>query len=289
MLEEFKHYLIQKNYAQLTVRNYLKVITLWINFLHKKQSNVHQAAAWILPYIQERQKQVGKRTLNNDLSALRTFHKFLYERFQTPIPLEIQQLSPKFSKPLPKFFTIEQIQQILSAPNRAFSAGKISEFLWKRDRCILECLYGCGVRVHELTQLQWASIDEQKHWIRILGKGNKERIIPFGEIALHALQSFRASFPNTSPYVIISEHGKKLSGRSIQLILKHYLKLEGLPQNMSPHSCRHSYATHLLQNGADIRVVQELLGHKNLSTTQQYTHVNIAYLQSVYNHSHPQK
>lgn len=157
---------------------------------------------------------------------------------------------------------------------------------WKRDKALLELLYGGGVRVGEVVKLRCEHVDWENRLIRILGKGNKERIIPIGLPAIHALKALHACKP--TQVLIPGETGKGLTTRSIQLLIKKYLIAAHLPLDMTPHSCRHSYATHLLQNGADLRVVQELLGHANLSTTQKYTHVNIAHLQKVYQKSHPQ-
>ena len=206
---------------------------------------------------------------------------------QLPIPREILDIKPKFDAKLPNFFTVDQINLLLSSPDKSFSEGKLTEFFWRRDKALLELLYGVGIRVGELVALKCSDIDVPSQQIRVMGKGWKERIVPIGKPALEALQKLHAICDTT--VLIPAQNGKPLTTRSIQLLIKKYLILAHLPLNMTTHSCRHSYATHMLQNGADVRAVQELLGHAKLSTTQKYTHVNINLLQKVYQQAHPQK
>ena len=233
-----------------------------------------------------RQRAVGKRTLNHDLSALRSFFRFLEQRRNIPMPQALKETSPKFESKLPTFFTVEQIEKLLQTPDDMFANGRLSEFFWRRDKALLELLYASGVRVGELVALRCEHVCWDEQLIRVFGKGRKERIIPFGKPALEALQALHLYIP--TPILIPNRLGKALTARSVELILKKYLEAAQLPLNMTPHSCRHSYATHLLQNGADLRVVQELLGHASLSTTQKYTHVNITFLQNIYHKAHPQ-
>jgi len=284
ILDEFKTFLQQRNYSAYTQRDYLGTVEQWIKFTKSKNLalNVgHCFDAFLY------QRKVGKRTLSHDLSALRTFFHFLEDFKGLPMPREILDVKPKFDSKLPNFFTVDQINLLLSSPDKLFSEGKLTEFFWRRDKALLELLYGVGVRVGELVSLKCKDIDVALQQIRVMGKGRKERIIPIGKPALEALQKLHA-ICNT-PVLIPAQNGKSLTTRSIQLLIKKYLILTHLPLNMTPHSCRHSYATHMLQNGADVRAVQELLGHAKLSTTQKYTHVNINLLQKVYQQSHPQK
>jgi integrase/recombinase XerC len=203
------------------------------------------------------------------------------------MPPELQDIHPKMESKLPQFFTVEQIEKLLQMPDQLFQGGRLKEFFWRRDKALLELWYGSGIRVGELVRLRCGHVQWDQQLIRVLGKGHKERLVPFGEPALQALQALHACIQTD---VLIPAHsGKPLSVRSVELLMKKYLIAAQLPCTMTPHSCRHSYATHLLQNGADLRIVQALLGHASLSTTQQYTHVNIAYLQSVYHKAHPQR
>ena len=283
-LEVFRDFLKQRNYSLYTQRDYLETVENWVQF-NRSYGLDFKNAQYLDAFLQQR--HVGKRTLNHDLSALRTFFHFLEEYYHFSMPKNLEKISPKFESKLPNFFTVEQIKKLLSMPDQLFAQGKIKEFFWKRDKALLELLYGSGIRVGELVALQCQHVLWDQQLIRVLGKGHKERIVPFGKPALDALLSLHEII--TTPILIPSESGKKLTTRSIELLLKKYLMSAHLPMNMTPHSCRHSYATHMLQNGADLRVVQELLGHSSLSTTQKYTHVNIQYLQKIYNQAHPQK
>jgi len=282
-LEAFENFLKQRAYSAYTLRNYLRAVERWLDFSEKRALSFKEGSHLKL-FLQKR--AVGKRTLNNELSALRTFFQFLEINSGIVMPAEFADISPKFESKLPHFFTVDQIKLLLDMPDKLFADGKLTEFFWKRDKALLELLYGGGVRVGEVVKLRCEHVDWENRLIRILGKGNKERMIPIGIPALNALKALHAC--NPTQVLIPGESGKALTTRSIQLLVKKYLIAAHLPLDMTPHSCRHSYATHLLQNGADLRIVQELLGHANLSTTQKYTHVNIAHLQKVYQKSHPQ-
>lgn len=282
-LAAFENFLKQRAYSLYTLRNYLRAVERWLDFCEKNVISFTEGT-YLKLFLQKR--SVGKRTLNNELSALRTFFQYLEMSSGIKMPQELADISPKFEMKLPHFFTIDQIKLLLDMPDKLFASGKLTEFLWKRDKALLELLYGGGVRVGEVVKLRCEHVDWENHLIRVLGKGNKERLIPIGVPALNALKTLH--FHLQTQVLIPGESGKPLTTRSIQLIIKKYLITAHLPLEMTPHSCRHSYATHLLQNGADLRVVQELLGHANLSTTQKYTHVNIAHLQKVYQRAHPQ-
>ena len=283
-LEAFGNFLKQRACSAYTLRNYLRSVERWLDFSEKRGLPFKEGSHLKL-FLQKR--SVGKRTLNNELSALRTFFQFLEINSGIVMPAELADISPKFESKLPHFFTIDQIKLLLDMPDKLFADGKLTEFFWKRDKALLELLYGGGIRVGEVVKLRCDHVDWENRLIRILGKGNKERIIPIGIPAIHALKALHAC--KQTQVLIPGESGNALTTRSIQLLVKKYLIAAHLPLDMTPHSCRHSYATHLLQNGADLRVVQELLGHANLSTTQKYTHVNIAHLQKIYQKSHPQK
>ena len=282
-LDAFENFLKQRAHSVYTLRNYLRAVERWLDFSEKNNFPFMEGRHLKL-FLQKR--AVGKRTLNNELSALRTFFQFLQINSGIVMPTEFADISPKFEAKLPHFFTIDQINLLLSMPDKLFAEGRLTEFFWKRDKALLELLYGGGIRVGEVVNLRCEHVNWENRLIRILGKGNKERIIPLGLPAIHALKALHAC--KSTQVLIPGETGKALTTRSLQLLIKKYLIAARLPLEMTPHSCRHSYATHLLQNGADLRAVQELLGHAHLSTTQKYTHVNIAHLQKVYQKSHPQ-
>lgn len=283
-IEAFDQFLQGRNYSSYTRRDYKRSVQEWVNFTKKVKTSIHDGR-YLGLFL--KQREVGKRTLNHDLSALRTFFRYLQQHYQCPMPPELEHVSPKFTAKLPNFFTVDQIFALLKAPEQLFSRGELKEFFWYRDTALLELLYGCGIRVGELVALCCEHVEWDRKLIRVLGKGRKERIIPVGDPALHALQNLHTHC--STPVLVPNEMKQPLTPRSVQLIIKKYLRVAQLPLTMTPHSCRHSYATHMLQNGADLRAVQELLGHASLATTQQYTHVDIHFLQKVYAQAHPQK
>ena len=179
---------------------------------------------------------------------------------------------------------------LLSGPLRLLENGSIEAQAAWRDRLAMELLYGGGLRVSELVALNYGAIDLPSGVARVLGKGRKERLAPLGRVALAVLVKFRDEFarqPTASSPVLSLPTGRRVTIRSVQLMLKRYLALAGLPIDLTPHKLRHSYATHLLNAGADLRLVQELLGHAQLATTQVYTHVSVARLKEVYAKAHP--
>ena len=188
------------------------------------------------------------------------------------------------------FLTEEQMIDLLAGPQRLLENQGVDGFTAWRDRLVMELLYGGGLRISELTGLNYGQIDFDTGVARVLGKGRKERLCPLGRMALAVLRKWRGEFArDTSPGapVIVNSRHERLPVRQVQLLLKRYLALAGLPMDMSPHKLRHSYATHLLNAGADLRLVQELLGHVNLATTQVYTHVSVAHLKKIYEQAHP--
>jgi integrase/recombinase XerC len=197
---------------------------------------------------------------------------------------------PKLEKRLPKFLTEEQTKLLLSGPQRLLENGTVDPRIAWRDRLAMELLYGGGLRVSELVALDYGAIDFDSGVARVLGKGRKERLCPLGRVALAVLQKFRDELaPSSGPTspVLVNPNGTRMSVDAVQIMLKRYLALAGLPMDLTPHKLRHSYATHLLNAGADLRLVQELLGHSQLATTQIYTHVSMARLQEVYAKAHP--
>ena len=241
-------------------------------------------------FVIEAQSRYDRRTLHNHVSGLRTFCKYWQRSGRLSgnpfvgIPL------PKLERRLPKFLTESQMELLLKGPQRLLENGSADPFTAWRDRLALELLYGGGLRVSELVGLNYGSIDAGAGVARVMGKGRKERVCPLGKVALAALQRFRSDYASTKgPYdpVLVSPNGKRITVRAVQLMTKRYLALAGLPMEISPHKLRHAYATHLLNAGADLRLVQELLGHVLLTTTQVYTHVSVARLKDVYDKAHP--
>ena len=286
-LKEFVDYLGIKSFSRYTIRNYFAAIERFLEYLQCDCREINGFGLRIKNFFIERIESVNKRSVSNEISAIRTFLRFLeVEHGIEPPDINI---STKFSKKLPNFFSVSQIKHLLNSPDRMNSAGKISEFIWRRDKAALELLYSSGIRVGELVSIKLKDVDWQNCVIKIFGKGAKERIVPIAKHTIQTLILLHSITPQktiNSP-LIPTKNGTHMSSRNVQVLIKKYLNESKLPISMSPHSCRHSYATHMLHNGADIRVVQELLGHANLSTTQNYTHVNIEHLKNVYNTTHP--
>lgn len=241
-------------------------------------------------FVIEAQRRFDRRTLHNHASGLRTFFRFWMRRGElTRNPMFGVPL-PKLEKRLPKFLTEEQMKRLLSGPQRLLEIESIDAHTAWRDRLAMELLYGAGLRVSELVGLTYGSVDLDTGVARVLGKGRKERLCPIGRVALAVLRKFRDEFArDTAPTrtVLVNPDGTAMTVRAVQLMLKRYLALAELPLDLTPHKLRHSYATHLLNAGADLRLVQELLGHAQLATTQVYTHVSIARLQEIYAKAHP--
>ena len=197
---------------------------------------------------------------------------------------------PKLPKSLPNFMTEKQIKTLLDGPMKRLAGEEIEAFDAWRDRLVLELLYGAGFRVSELVSLTYGEVSFEEGVARIVGKGGKSRICPLGKVAMAVLRKWKETFAPRSGFedrVVVNKQGKSWSARQVQLMLKRYLAHAGLPMDLTPHKIRHSYATHLLDNGADLRLVQELLGHSRLSTTQIYTHVNLGRLKAVFDQAHP--
>jgi len=227
----------------------------------------------------------SNRTLARKYAALRSFYRYLIKQRLVEKNPFAQIKTPKKAMHLPSFLMVREVEQLLqSIP--------FDSPIDYRDRCLIELMYACGLRVSEISDLSIHQIDFNQRTIRILGKGNKERFVPFypsmGELLLHYLdQHYPLLTQQEHGYVFVNQKGEKLSTRGIQYILTQRGNQSQLNQPLHPHILRHTFATHLLDNGADLRSVQELLGHQNLSTTQIYTHVTVDRLKSVYMQAFP--
>ncbi len=233
-----------------------------------------------------RNSRYAKSSVARKLATLRSFYKYLVRKGRlesSPVSLI---RTPKRDKRLPNCLDIEQVEALLNAVDT-------STLLGARDRAILETIYSAGLRIGELVALNVSNLDEFGEALRVAGKGRKERLAPVGRAALAALEHYlhlRASTfgrAGREAPLFVSKGGKRLSARSIRRKLDKYLQLAGIPVNVSPHTLRHSFATHMLNNGADLRSVQEMLGHRSLSTTQIYTHLTTRRLKEVYDRAHP--
>jgi integrase/recombinase XerC len=231
-------------------------------------------------------------TMARKIATLRSFFKWADRRgIADSNPMTLIR-TPRQGKRLPKAITIEQVEQLLAAPSD-------TDVLGRRDRAMLETLYSTGIRVSELIGLNFDELDIANECLRVRGKGKKERVVPLGSHAIEAIRRYMDLVQADARYatywaegsklkpLFLNKHGGRLSSRSVRRKLDKYLKQVGLDPTISPHTLRHSFATHLLDNGADLRSVQELLGHQSLSTTQVYTHLTTQRMQDAYNRAHP--
>ena len=220
-------------------------------------------------------------------SAFRTFYRFLAERKKLPRdPVRELQL-PKIEKKLPLVLTRQQVEELLAAPARLTKNRAAPIWMPLRDIAIMELFYSSGLRLSELAALDVADVDLYTESVRVFGKGRKERICPVGFPALEAISRYRTAANVHSGALFINKLHRRMSTRSIWLVLKRYLRHTSIPISISPHKLRHSFATHMLDRGADLRSVQALLGHASLSTTQIYTHVTVERLKKAYVDAHP--
>jgi len=231
-------------------------------------------------------KEYARRTLSRKLSALRSFYMFLVrEGLAESSPFALVR-SPKQERKLPVFLYLEEMRELLEAPDPADPLGL-------RDRAVLETLYASGMRVSELAALDTDSVDLASGIALVFGKGSKERYVPLGEYAVEAIRNYlRRARPHlvkdpAQEALFLNRAGGRLTDRSVRRIVDRAVEQAALRKNISPHTLRHSFATHMLEAGADLRTVQELLGHENISTTQIYTHITRDHLQAIYNRAHP--
>jgi len=227
---------------------------------------------------------ISKRSIARKLATIKSFFKYIAREEIIDQNPSLTIKIPKFEKKLPAFATLEDIDRLMNLPDPDTFEGI-------RDRAILELFYGTGMRLSELINLKLSDVMLSENLIRLLGKGNKERVIPLGNTAKEVLNrylSIRAKFADQSvDTIFVLKSGKKIYPMAVQRLVKKYLSQSSLTHQQSPHILRHSYATHLLNAGANIRVVKDLLGHESLSTTQVYTHLSIDHLKKVYNKAHP--
>jgi site-specific recombinase XerD len=232
-------------------------------------------------------KERGRATIRLQFAALRSFFKWLTRRrgWKTNPLLEVQL--PKREKKLPVVLTVAQIEQMLNLPLTMEKSKRDAVWAPERDVAILELFYSTGMRLSELVALNVADIDTYTETVRVFGKGKKERLCPVGSKALEAVQRYRLKAGVHDGALFLSKLRKRLSIQGVDDVVNKYWRASGLPVHLTPHKFRHSFATHLLNNGADLRSVQELLGHASLSTTQIYTHVSTQRMKEVYDKSHP--
>lgn len=280
-VEKFVRYLeIERNYSPHTILNYKLDLEDLKNFLAglDLEKVDYLTLRKYLAVLKE--KNLGNRTINRRLSAFRSFFKFLVREGLLKNNPVSSLSSPKLEKHLPSFMTEEEVVKLIESSIADDERGA-------RDRAILETFYSTGLRISEVAGLRVDDIDFIGSVIKVMGKGKKERIVPIGDRAVGAIRQYLTKRKKTSEVLFLNKNGRRLSARGIRNIVQKYLRIAGIQHHVSAHTLRHSFATHLLNRGADLRSVQELLGHANLSTTQIYTHLTTDRLKSVYDKAHP--
>ena len=288
-IDRFIEYLkYQRNYSDCTCNNYNKDLNEYNSFIlsnkiNYKNMNYNEAKEYVI-YLNK--KNDAKSTISRKLSSLRTFYKYLVLNNKVESNPFLLVSSPKKEKRIPKFINYNNMEEILNVPNIKTKEGQ-------RERVILEVLYASGVRVSELVNIKLKDIDFSNKNILIFGKGSKERLVSFGDYALEYINLYLKEGRNLlldgvkSDYLIVGKKSEKLTTRRVEQIIDDIIKRTSIKLNITPHMFRHTFATHLLDNGCDLLVVQELLGHASLSSTEIYTHVSNEHLREVYLKCHP--
>ena len=288
-INNFIEYLkYQRNYSDFTCNNYKKDLNEYNSFIlsnkiNYKNMDYNEAKEYVI-YLNK--KNDAKSTISRKLSSLRTFYKYLVLNNKVESNPFLLVSSPKKEKRIPKFINYNNMEEILNVPNIKTKEGQ-------RERVILEVLYASGVRVSELVNIKLKDIDFSNKNILIFGKGSKERLVSFGDYALEYINLYLKEGRNLlldgvkSDYLIVGKKSEKLTTRRVEQLIDDIIKRTSIKLNITPHMFRHTFATHLLDNGCDLLVVQELLGHASLSSTEIYTHVSNEHLREVYLKCHP--
>lgn len=286
LFETFLSYLeFEKEFSKNTIESYkndLEDFKEYLEFINKKPEELDKKNAFdYLIYLSR--KKLKPSSLRRKISSIRSFYKFLIKEELIDRDPTLDLTFPKNEKKLPQVLTVQEIERLINIiPNNSLKG--------KRDRAIIELLYSSGLRVSEIINLKIKDIDFNNNYLKCLGKGGKERIVPFGELAKSYILSYleeRDRYKIFSEYLFVNKRGDKLLRQQINNFLRIYSKKAKLKKKVHPHMLRHSFATHLLERGADLRSVQELLGHVDISTTQIYTHLTKDYLKEIYLNTHP--
>ena len=288
--EEFYQFLtVEKNVSPRTLENYdrsLRAVLDWYGerFTSWRDCTADDFRAFLFECMK---RELARSTIRLHFAAIRSFYKFLVHRHGFPRSPVAEVQLPKLERQLPVVLTIAQIEHLFALPHELPLEKQAPAWMPHRDLAILELFYSTGLRLSELASLNLTDIDLLGNGVRVVGKGSKERLVPIGSIAIKAIEDYRTAAKISDGPLFLSKLRKRLSTRSINTLLKKYIAQSEIPFNVTPHKLRHSFATHLLDNGADLRSVQALLGHSSLSTTQIYTHVTRERLREAYDAAHP--
>ena len=288
LTEEFLTHLGEgKNYSAQTLRSYRQALAGFRAFLPDLDWTGATADHFRSYLLDLMKKGRSRATIRLHFAALRSFYNHLTERNTVSSNVLKLVSLPKLEKKLPQFLTIPQVTSLMETPRAREKTKQATPWMAARDAAILELFYSSGLRLAELASLDVKDVDPIGETVRVMGKGSRERIVPVGGLALEAISLYRSVANVGSGPLFLNKSRKRLGHRSIWLLLKNYVREAGLPATLSPHKLRHSFATHLLDNGADLRSVQALLGHASLATTQIYTHVTTERLKRAYDAAHP--
>lgn len=285
-----RHLQVEKRYSPRTLGEYEGDLRQYVAWLEEKKIELLRVeTVQLRGFLARMHGELEPSSIARKLSAIRSLYKYLQNRGLVQANPGTLVATPKQKKALPKVVPIDEVTALLDTP-------KADSVLGLRDRAILETLYGGGLRVAELCGLDLGSLDSRNGMVRVLGKGSKERVIPLGRKAREAIERwlsvrprlFEKSRPGQDPHALfVNYRGGRLTARWVARAIDRYVAVCALQRKVHPHALRHSFATHLLDNGADLRGIQELLGHASISTTQRYTHVSVEQLMAVYDKAHP--
>lgn len=294
LTEQVEDYLrysqIERGLSANTITAYKQDLGSFINFLQKENLSSWPTKAIDIDAFLAEQRDQNKATssISRLISSLRKFYQWLVRQNIQKLNPMLEIDSPKKRRPLPVALTTVEVTDLLKQPD-------IKKKLGLRDRALLETLYATGIRVSELINLKFTDLHEELKLVKVFGKGSKERLIPISKVALSWIDSYKEKVRDplilkvgkNTDFIFLNSRGGSLTRQAVWQIIKHYCKLAGIQKNVTPHTLRHTFATHLLENGADLRVVQEILGHSDISTTQIYTNLSQKHIIQVYEKTHP--
>lgn len=283
---------VEKAYSPHTVNAYLRDVMGVMAFLETTRQGAGFTEGSLRAYVHSLHRSHKPTSVARKLSSLRSFFTFLVKRKVLAADPMGMVATPRLPQHMPVFLSVDEVVSLLEAPS-------VGDACWRRDRAMLEFLYSTGVRVSELVSIDLGSLDMKEGMIRVTGKGSKERLVPIGKVAMQAIVDFQderrellvaclgRNGKADREALFLNSRGARITSRSVERLVKKYGERAGITVMVTPHALRHSFATHLLEMGADLRSVQELLGHASLSTTQKYTHLNMDYLMDIYDRTHP--
>ena len=292
-LKDYRHYLkLERGLSDNSIQNYSLDVTKLMRFLSVneiKQSPVVISEKIIQEFIYSVSKNLNARSQSRLISGLRSFFNFLvFEDYRKDNPLDLME-SPKIGRKLPDTISINEIDKIIAAIDLTKNEGE-------RNRAIIETLYGCGLRVSELIDLKLSDLFFEEGFIKVTGKGDKDRFVPISEYTIKYINIYKDEVrshqdikPEASDTLFLNRRGNHLTRAMIFTIVKRLTEAAGIRKKVSPHTFRHSFATHLLENGADLRAIQQMLGHESITTTEVYVHVDRSHLREVMESFHPRK